>query len=60
MMERIVDLTMTHLFRLAEQVLTKFDVAQRAPAAVQDADPIVPTIRFTNEDKMVEGELFAN
>ena len=61
-MERIVDLIMTRLFRLAEYVCVKCSFLMDEPATPQK---VVPTIRFTDEDKparpkveMVEGDLF--
>ena len=54
-MERIVDLIMTRLFRLAEYVCVKCSFLMSEPATPQK---VVPTIRFSNEDKMVEGDLF--
>lgn len=61
-MERIVDLIMTRLFRLAEYVCVKCSFLMSEPATPQK---VVPTIRFTDEDKptchkveMVEGDLF--
>lgn len=63
-MERIIDLTMTHLFLVAEYVLDKctFLIKKTAPVVPQES---APTIRFTDEDKpvhprneIVEGELF--
>ena len=56
-MEKIVDLTMTRLFQLAEYVLNKCNTPS-AQSSAGTAQKIVPTIRFSNEDKMTEGELF--
>jgi len=56
-MERIVDLTMTRLFQLAEYVCCKCSFDKSEPAAPQ-SQPVVPTIRFSDADRMVEGELF--
>ena len=56
-MERIVDFTMTHLFQLAEYILDKCTFLIKEPAPVVPQE-VAPTIRFSNEDKMVEGELF--
>ena len=58
MMEKIVDLTMTRLFLMAEYVLAHYTLTSSTPTAPTTSQPIVPTIRFSNEDKMVEGELF--
>ena len=54
-MERIVDLIMTHLFQMAEYVCGKCSFLMDEPATPQE---VAPKIRFSNEDKMVEGELF--
>lgn len=63
-MEKIVDLTMTRLFQLAEYVLDKctFLIKEAAPVFPQE---VAPTIHFSDEDKptrpkveIVEGELF--
>jgi len=54
-MEKVIDLAMTKLFQLAEYVCGKCSSVRDEPAAKQE---ITPTIRFTDEDKMVEGELF--
>ena len=56
-MERLIDLGMNKLFQLAEYVCSKCSLDKGEPAAPQ-SQPITPTIRFSNEDKMVEGELF--
>ena len=55
-MDRVVDLVMTKLFQLAEYVCSRCSFLVGEPAAKQE---VVPTIRFTNEDKMVEGDLFS-
>lgn len=63
-MERIVDLTMTHLFHMAEYVLDRCPLAAGKPTApVASVAPVskqklTSTIRFSNEDQMVEGDLF--
>ena len=63
-MERIVDLTMTRLFLMAEYVLDRCPLAAgESPSPVSSVAPLsqqelTPTIRFSNEDQMVEGELF--
>ena len=54
-MDKVIDLAMTKLFQLAEFVCGKCSPVRDEPAATQE---ITPTIRFTDEDKMVEGELF--
>ena len=56
-MDKLIDLGMTKLFQLAEYVCNKLSLDKSEPAAPQ-TKAIVPTIRFSNEDKMVEGELF--
>lgn len=55
-MNRVIDLVMTKLFQLAEYVCSRCSFLVGEPAAKQE---VVPTIRFTNEDKMVEGDLFS-
>ena len=59
-MERLIDLGMNKLFQLAEYVCCKTGVAQVEiePAAQQPKQDISPTIRFSDADRMVEGELF--
>lgn len=59
-MERLIDLGMTKLFQLAEYVCGKTGIAQvKAEAAAQQPkQDISPTIRFSDADRMVEGELF--
>lgn len=54
-MEMIVDITMTRLFLLAEFVLGKFSFLVDEPTYPKAK---APTICFSNEDRMVEGELF--
>ena len=56
-MEKIVDFTMTHLFQLAEYILDKCTFLIKEPSPVVPQE-VAPTIRFSKEDKMVEGELF--
>lgn len=55
-MNKVIDLAMTKLFQLAEYVCNRCSFLVGEPAAKQE---VVPTIRFTNEDKMVEGDLFS-
>ena len=57
MMKKVIDVTMTKLFQLAEYVCSRCSLDKGEPAATQ-SQPQIPTIRFSNEDKMVEGELF--
>ena len=54
-MDKMIDLAMTQLFQLAEYVCSKCSFVVDEPAATQE---VAPTIHFTNEDMMVEGELF--
>ena len=58
MMDKLIDLGMTKLFQLAEYVCAKIGVAPAPAAPAVAPQPATPTIRFSNEDKMVEGELF--
>ena len=55
--DKLIDLGMTKLFQLAEYVCSRCSLDKGEPAAPQ-SQPVTPTIRFSNEDKMVEGELF--
>lgn len=55
MMEMVVDWIMTNLFQLAENICGRCSFQVDEPATPQK---VTPTIRFTNEDRMVEGELF--
>ena len=54
-MGKVIDLVMSKLFRLAEYVCSKCSSVADEPAEIHE---VAPTIRFMNEDKMVEGELF--
>ena len=56
-MDKLIDLGMTKLFQLAEYVCSKCSLEKVEPAKAQP-QAVTPTIRFSNEDKMVEGELF--
>lgn len=59
-MDVLVDLSMTKLFLLAEYVYHK-TTCKRSDASFSSFGPskdAMPTIRFSNEDRMVEGELF--
>ena len=56
-MDKLIDLGMTKLFQLAEYVCSRCSLDKSEPAA-PPSQPVAPTIRFSNEDKMVEGELF--
>lgn len=61
-MEKLVDFIMTHLFQLAEYVCNKSpfiaDKPTMPPSAPAPQEDLTPTIRFSNEDIMVEGDLF--
>lgn len=62
-MDVLIDLSMTKLFLLAEYVCNKTSFACGREIRPQAVNPIPskdikPTIRFSNEDRMVEGELF--
>lgn len=49
------------LFCFAEKVAKKFDSPTELPItspSTREPEPPQPTIRFSNEDQMVEGELF--
>lgn len=54
---KLVDFIMTRLFKLAEYVCGRCSLSPSEPAATAPQE-VVQTIRFSNEDKMVEGELF--
>ena len=56
-MDKLIDLGMTKLFQLAEYVCSKCSLEKGEPAATQPQQ-VAPTIRFSNEDNIVEGELF--
>ena len=56
-MDRLIDLGMTKLFQLAEYVCRRCSLEKGEPAEPQP-QTVAPTIRFSNEDKMVDGELF--
>ena len=51
----MIDLAMSKLLQLAEYVCSICSSVADEPAETHEVEPI---IRFTNEDKMVEGELF--
>ena len=62
-MDVLIDRSMTKLFLLAEYVCDKTSFTYGREMRPQAARPvsskdIVSTIRFSNEDRMVEGELF--
>ena len=56
-MDKLINIGMSKLFQLAEYVCCKCSLDKGEPTAPQ-SQPVAPTIRFSNEDKMVEGELF--
>ena len=61
-MDMLTDLLMSRLFQLAEYVCCAL-VAEKPGAPVAPAKPtqqkeVVPIIRFSDQDRMVEGELF--
>ena len=55
---KLVDFLMTRLFQLAEYVCSKCLLAKSEPADQQPQQTIKSTIRFSDADRMVEGELF--
>ena len=59
-MDKLIDLGMTKLFQLAEYLCSKISVAQleAESAAPQHLQGTKSTIRFSDADLMVEGELF--
>ena len=74
-MDRLIDLSMTKLFQLAEYVCGKATCVQPKvdsvfisektnmpvkPTSSTAQKEIVSTIHFSNQDRMVEGELFNN
>lgn len=56
-MDKITDLMMTKLFQLAEYVCNRCSSSTSEPVASQ-SQHVTPTIRFSDADRMVEGELF--
>ena len=60
-MDALIDLAMTKLFQLAEYVCDKTAMERvESDACINscEREDFVPTIRFSKEDRMVEGELF--
>lgn len=64
-MDKMIDSAMTKLFQLAEYVSNKWSPAAEEPAVPQNTAPkktapqnAALTIRFSHEDRMVEGDLF--
>ena len=56
-MDKLIDLGMTKLVQLAEYVCSRCLLDKGEPAA-PPSQPVAPTIRFSDADRMVEGELF--
>ena len=50
MMDKWIDFGMTKLFQLAEYVCCRYSLTSSEPAVPQEE--VVPTIRFTKEDKI--------
>ena len=60
-LDMLIDLTMTRLFQLAEYVCNRFSSKtdeSTVPTPPAPSLEEVPPIRFSHEDRMVEGELF--
>ena len=57
-LDALIDVAMTRLFKLAEYVCNRCWFARSKTATPSTSHPMAPTIRFSNEDKMVEGNLF--
>ena len=55
--DALIDVALTRLFKLAEKVCNQCPLDNSKSAAIQSQSK-VPTIRFSIEDRMVEGELF--
>ena len=55
--DKVIDHAMTKLFQLAEYICGRCSLNQNEPAP-SVSHPAEPFIRFSNEDKMIEGELF--
>ena len=56
-MEKIVEIIMKNLFLMAQYVCNKCSLEKSEPVTPQ-RQSIVPTSRFSTDDKMVGGELF--
>ncbi len=54
-MDRLIDMMMTSLLRLADYLTRSHAPSDRASEATESP---VPRIRFSREDQMVEGDLF--
>lgn len=59
-MDNLIDFGMTRLFQLAEYVCSRcgFEEAKPVEPKAEKVESKGPTIRFSKEEKMVEGELF--
>ena len=59
-MDKLIDLGMTKLFQLAEYVCSMTGVVQVEAEPVKQLphQEVASTIRFSDADRMVEGELF--
>ncbi len=59
-MDKVIDHAMSKLFQLAEYVCSRFPSVADEPAAQHEMvkQTTVPTIRFSSDEKYVEGELF--
>lgn len=60
LMERLIDKFLTSLLMMAERITGKCPSLADGPASIESTpheDP-TPTIRFSHEDRMVEGDLF--
>lgn len=69
-MDTLTDLAMTRLFQLAEYVLSVCPFVEcdsvasvvpsvpASPVISKELQKTAPSIRFSNEDRMVEGDLF--
>lgn len=56
-MDKLIDLGMTKLFQLAEYVCSRCSL-EKSKSVEPQSQPAAPTIRFSDADRMVEGELF--
>ena len=55
--EMLIETAMDKLFQLFEYVYQKSSFLAEEPV-VSQPKPVVPPIRFSNDEKLVEGELF--
>ena len=60
-MERLIDKFLTSLLMMAERITGKYPSPADEPTTYEPTVPEdpTPTIRFSHEDRMVEGDLFA-